>query len=90
MPPVPFNPTATITTEARMSVISVMPDTGFEPTIAIALAATVVNRNAMTAVRMIATRAKSRLPSITPNQKNRKVRTRVTIEAMAMKRKGRS
>ena len=31
-----------------MSVIRVMPDTGFEPTMAMALAATVVNKKAMT------------------------------------------
>ena len=32
MPPGPFRPTATITTEAKMSVIRVIPETGFEPT----------------------------------------------------------
>ena len=90
MPPVPFSPTATMTTEARMRVISVIPLTGLEPTMAMALAATVVKRNAITAVRIMATRAKSRLPSMTPSQKNRKVITKVSIEAMAMKRKGRS
>ena len=44
----------------------------------------------MTAVRMMATAAKSTLPSMTPNQKNRKVTMMVTMAAMAMKRKGRS
>ena len=90
MPPVPFSPTATITTLASINVISVMPETGFEPTMAIAFAATVVNRNAMTAVRMIATSANSRLPSITPNQKNRNVSTRVMPAAIAIKRNGKS
>jgi hypothetical protein len=67
-----------------------MPDTGFEPTIAMALAATVVNKKAMTAVRIIATAANNRLPSITPNQKKRKVIKRVITEAIAMNLKGRS
>ena len=44
MPALPFRPTATRIREAMMSVISVMPDTGFVPTMAMALAATVVNR----------------------------------------------
>ena len=90
IPPVPFRPTATITTEARISVISVMPLTGFEPTMAIAFAATVVKRKAMTAVRMMATAANNRLPSITPNQKNKNVSISVMPAAIAMKRKGRS
>ena len=57
MPLVPLRPTPTITTEARMSVISVIPLTGLEPTMAMALAATVVNRKAMTATSTIATKA---------------------------------
>ena len=73
-----------------MSVISVMPETGFEPTMAMALAATVVKRKAMTAVRMMATAANSRLPSMTPNQKNRKVIRMVTTAEMAMNLNGRS
>ena len=44
IPPEPFKPTATITTEARIKVISVIPLTGLLPTMAMALAATVVNR----------------------------------------------
>ena len=84
IPPVPFKPTATSTTEARISVISVMPDTGLEPTIAMALAATVVKRNAMTATSKMPTMAKSRLPSITPNQKKRNVAMRVTMLPMAI------
>ena len=38
---------ATNTPEAMISVIKVIPETGFDPTIAIALAATVVKRNAI-------------------------------------------
>ena len=49
IPAVPFSPTATKMIEAKMSVIKVIPDTGLVPTIAMALAATVVKRNAMTA-----------------------------------------
>ena len=84
MPPVPLRPTATITTEARMSVISVIPDTGLLPTMAIALAATVVKRNAITATSSIPTAAKRILPFITPNQKNRKMTKSVTIAPMAI------
>ena len=65
MPPGPFKPTATMTTEARMSVISVMPDTGLVPTMAMALAATVVKRKAMPATSRMATTVCSRLPCIT-------------------------
>ena len=83
IPPGPFSPTATMTTLARMSVISVMPLTGFDPTMAMALAATVVKRKAMTVTRRMPTTANSRL-SITPNQKKRKVTKRVTTEPMAM------
>ena len=55
-----------MTTEARISVISVMPDTGLEPTMAMALAATVVNKKAMIATRRMATTAWRRLKFITP------------------------
>ena len=55
IPEGPFRPTATITTEAKISVINVIPDTGLVPTIAIALAATVVNRKEMPATKIIAT-----------------------------------
>lgn len=47
MPSLPLSPTLTRTSELRIRVIRVIPDTGFEPTMAIALAATVVNRNEM-------------------------------------------
>ena len=45
--------------------MSVMPDTGFVPTMAMALAATVVKRNEMPATSRIATTVCSRLPCIT-------------------------
>ena len=64
--------------------MSVMPDTGLEPTMAMALAATVVKRKAMTATSTMPTTAKSRLPCITPAQKNIKVMIMVAIEPMAI------
>ena len=76
MPWVPFNPIATKMVLATMRVIKVMPDTGLLPTIAIALAATVVNRKAITTTTKNATMACVRFP-ITPIQKN----TKVTISA---------
>ena len=84
MPPVPFKPTATITTEARIRVIRVIPDTGFEPTMAMALAATVVKRNAITVTSKMPTTANNKLPSRTPNKKNKKVMRMVTTEPIAM------
>ena len=48
MPAVPFKPTVTKMIEDKINVINVIPDTGLEPTTAIAFAATVVNRNAIT------------------------------------------
>ena len=84
IPPGPFKPTATITTEAKMRVINVMPETGVLPTIAMALAATVVKRKAITATSRMAITAKSKLPSITPNQKKRKVTRMQTSEPMPM------
>ena len=41
--------------ELRISVMRVIPETGFEPTMAIAFAATVVKRNEMTKTISIAT-----------------------------------
>ena len=69
--------------------MSVIPLTGLEPTMAMALAATVVKRKAMTVTSRMPTTAKSRL-SITPNQKKRKVMMMVAIEPMAMMRKAMS
>ena len=89
IPLVPLRPTADNTTEARMSVISVMPETGLEPTMAIALAATVVKRNAMKVTTRMATTANIRL-CITPSQKKMNDTSRATIAAMAMNLNDRS
>ena len=90
MPPVPLSPTATITTDARMRVIRVIPDTGLEPTMAMALAATVVKRNAMTVTRRMPTTAKRMLPSRTPKRKKRNVSSMVATEPMAISLNGMS
>ena len=84
IPLTPFSPTATITTDASMSVMSVIPDTGLLPTMAMALAATVVKRKAITATSSIPTTANLMLPSMMPNQKKMKVTRRVTAEPIAM------
>ena len=65
MPPGPFRPATTMMTEERIRVMSVIPLTGLEPTMAIALAATVVKRKEMTATMSRATTVKRTLPSIT-------------------------
>ena len=76
IPAVPLRPTATITREARMRVMRVIPLTGFEPTIAIALAATVVKRNAMMPTISTPTTACQML-STTPIAKNPNTTARV-------------
>ncbi len=73
MPLLPLSPTLTSTSDERISVMSVMPDTGFEPTMAMALAATVVKRKAMTKTIRMAVTDCSRLPPSTPKWKNTKV-----------------
>lgn len=55
MPASPFSPILDRISEQRISVINVMPETGFVPTMAMALAATVVNRKDMTATMAMAT-----------------------------------
>ena len=80
MPDVPLRPMATNTPEAMMRVISVMPLTGLLPTIAMAFAATVVNRKAITVTTTQATRACQNV-WITPIQKNR----RTPMSAIAVK-----
>ena len=77
IPAVPFSPTATITIEARMRVMRVIPLTGLDPTIAIAFAATVVNRNAITPTMSTPTTACQML-STTPNAKKPNTTARVT------------
>ena len=49
IPEVPVSPTATIISDAKISVIRVIPETGLVPTMAMAFAATVVKRNAIMA-----------------------------------------
>ena len=78
IPIAPLKPAATITNDANIKVISVMPLTGFEPTIAIALAATVVNKNEITATTKMPTKACFTLPT-TPNQKKKKVMIKTTM-----------
>lgn len=80
MPEAPLRPMATNTAEAMIRVIRVMPLTGLEPTMAIALAATVVNRKAITATTSHAISACQKV-WITPSQKN----TSTAIRAMATK-----
>ena len=57
IPSLPDRPEATKMTDAKINVISVIPETGLVPTIAIALAATVVNRKAITDTTTKAIRA---------------------------------
>ena len=90
MPLVPLNPTATITTEARMSVIRVIPLTGFVPTIAMALAATVVKRKVMMLTTRMATMLKTMLPPITSKWKKRNVSTSARMMPKVMNFMGRS
>ena len=83
IPKGPFRPTPASTMLAMMSVISVIPDTGLVPTMAIALAATVVKRKAMTVTSSIPTTAKNKFPCITPVRK-KKVSANTTKLPMAM------
>ncbi len=80
MPDVPFSPMATKMEDAIMSVMRVIPDTGLLPTMAIALAATVVKRKAMIVTTAQATRACQNV-LITPSQKKRST----TIRANTIK-----
>ncbi len=80
MPEVPLMPIATKMALAIIRVIRVMPLTGLEPTIAIAFAATVVNKKEIAVTTIHATRACQKLCS-TPAQKKMSTATR----AIAMK-----
>ncbi len=79
IPAVPFSPQATRMRLARIRVMMVIPLTGLEPTIAIAFAATVVNRNAITATISTPTSASHRL-STTPQAK--KMNTAISAATM--------
>ena len=83
MPAGPLRPTATRMIEARINVIRVIPETGLVPTIAMALAATVVNRNAITPTKRRPMMAWNQLWS-TPNWKKRKVTMRVAAMPIMM------
>ena len=69
IPALPLSPTATRISAAMISVISVIPLTGFVPTMAMALAATVVNRNEMIATISSPTTACQMLFTTPPNAK---------------------
>ncbi len=80
MPEVPLRPMATKTPAATIRVMMVMPLTGLLPTMAMALAATVVNRNAITVTTTQATSACQKV-LMTPSQKNRNTATRaITVK----------
>ena len=89
MPLVPLNPALTSTSEVRMSVISVMPDTGLDPTMAMALAATVVKRNEMIKTSSSEMTVKSQLCN-TPNWKKKSTATSTAISTDRMVFMGRS
>ena len=77
MPDVPLRPMATNMPEAMMRVMRVMPLTGLLPTMAMALAATVVKRKAMTVTTSHATSACQKVP-MTPIQKKSRTPMRAT------------
>ena len=72
MPASPFNPQATSTSAVMISVMMVMPLTGFVPTMAMALAATVVKRNEMMATISSPTSACHTLLTTPPSAKKAK------------------
>ena len=78
MPPLPFNPQAASTIAVMISVMMVMPLTGLVPTMAIALAATVVKRKAITATISSPTRACQTVFTTPPKAKNAKTASSAT------------
>ena len=80
IPALPLSPTAISTTDAMISVISVIPLTGLEPTMAMAFAATVVNRKAITPTITRPTSACQTFSTTPPKAKNAKM----AIRAMAI------
>ena len=89
MPAVPFRPMLTSTSEARISVMRVIPETGLLPTMAMALAATVVKRNEMTKTISSATAVCPQLPRM-PNWKKKKVVASAAINVVRIVRMVRS
>ena len=90
IPALPLRPTATRMRDAMMRVISVMPLTGLEPTIAMAFAATVVKRKAITATMRSPTRACQTLFTTPPKAKNAKMMRRAMTTPKTMVFIGRS
>ncbi len=76
IPASPFKPTETKMIEEMISVINVIPETGFVPTIAIAFAATVVNKNEMISTINKPIKAYVMLFT-TPKRKKKKIKTAV-------------
>ena len=72
MPELPFRPTATSTSAVIIRVMMVIPLTGLLPTMAMALAATVVKRKAITATITRATRACQTFSTTPPKAKKAK------------------
>ena len=79
IPALPFRPTATSTSEVMMRVMMVMPLTGFDPTMAMALAATVVNRKEMTATMRRPMSACQTLSTTPPKAKKAKTARRAMM-----------
>ena len=90
MPAFPFRPTATRIKDAMISVISVMPLTGLEPTMAMALAATVVKRKLTTATTRRPTKACQTLFTTPPKAKKAKMARRAMTTPKTMVFMGRS
>ena len=79
MPALPLRPTATRMIAATIRVMRVIPLTGLVPTIAIALAATVVNRNEITATMTRPTRACQMFSTTPPRAKKAKTASRAMM-----------
>ncbi len=90
MPALPLRPTATRINDAIIRVISVMPLTGLEPTMAMALAATVVNRKLTTVTTSRPISACQMLFTTPPNAKNAKMHRRAMTTPKTMVFMGRS
>ena len=70
--------------------MSVIPDTGFEPTMAVAFAATVVNRKEITRINMRETIVNSQFCCITPKNKNAAIASITATTPMPISLKERS
>ena len=90
MPELPLRPAATSTRAVIIRVMMVMPLTGLLPTMAIALAATVVKRNDITATIRRPIRACQTLFTTPPKAKNANTASRATVIPSTTVRMGRS